>query len=181
MKCNSGTFHWFFPRAFEQRVLWIVGARDTSSHFLTFLFSHPLIFSAFYLQICTCYLIILASTHIIFSSSHPLTFTSVHILTSSHLHISSSHLHILSWHLHIFAFSLLRISSRHLVRGDLFARNEIESAKSAVNNCSFQLSAATPSQKMKFDRKKIRKNPFFFECRRHFFCTQWASIGKKLE
>ena len=98
----------YFPRAFERRVLPIVGVCKKSSHLHIFSSSYPFIFTSSHLHI--------------FSSLHPLTFTSSHphIFTSSHLHIfSSSHPHILtSSHLLIFTCShlhiLLILTSSHL-------------------------------------------------------------------
>ena len=96
----------FFPRAYERRVLPIVGVCKTSFHLLIFTSSHLRIFSSSHPHIFT-------SSHLhIFLSSDP------HIFTSSHLHIcSSSHLLILtSSHLLIFTSSHLHIlTSSHLL------------------------------------------------------------------
>ena len=121
----------FFPRAFERRVLPIVGrVCISSSHLHIFASSHPHIFSSSHLLIFTSsHLLIFTSSHLhICSSSHLHILTSSHLLifTSSHLHISSSshlliftssHLHILtSPHLLIFTSSHLHIcSSSHLL------------------------------------------------------------------
>ena len=120
----------FFPRAFERRVLPIVGrVCISSSHLHIFASSHPHIFSSSHLLIFTSsHLHIFSSSHLlIFTSSHPHIFTSAHlhiltsshllIFTSSHLHIfSSSHPHIsTSSHLHILTSShLLILTSSHL-------------------------------------------------------------------
>ena len=61
----------FFPRAFERRVLLLVGVCQTFSH----------------LHVCTSHLLIFTFSHPHITSSHLLIFTSshLHILTSSHL------------------------------------------------------------------------------------------------
>ena len=77
----------FFPRAFERRVLLVVGVCQTFSHLHIFTSSHNIFKSS--------HLLILASSHL--HISH------LHILTSSHPHPSSHLLIFTSTHLHIFS------------------------------------------------------------------------------
>jgi hypothetical protein len=96
----------FFPRAYERRVLPIVGVCKTSFHLLIFTSSHLRIFS----------------------SSHP------HIFTSSHLHILSCPLALLpSCSLVLFYFSLEGAGQcqRDGAKRNPFARNEVRSPKTA--------------------------------------------------
>ena len=109
----------FFPRAFERRVLLIVGVCQTFSHLHIFTSSLHIFSSSHFLIFTSSHLLIFTSSHLHFTSSHLHICTSSHLLifTSSHLHIfSSSHLHILtSSHLHILTSShLLIFTSSHL-------------------------------------------------------------------
>ena len=91
----------FFPRAYERRVLPIVGVCYTSSH-LHISSSHVHIYT-FHLHIFTYHLRLFTSSHLHISTYH------LHIFTSNYTscpHISSSHLHVYTYHLHIFTSSL---------------------------------------------------------------------------
>ena len=123
---------YLFPRAFERRVLPIVGVCISSSHLHICSSSNLLIFTPARLHIfSSSHLLIFTSAHLyICSSSHLLIFTPAHlhtcssshllIFTSAHLHIcSSSHLLIFTSahlaHLHICSSShLLIFTPAHL-------------------------------------------------------------------
>ena len=145
-------FQAFFPRAYERRVLLIVGVCYTSSH-----------------------LHIFTSTHIIFTSAHLHIFTSshLHIFTSSHLHIifTSSHLHIFTstCHFHIFTSSHLHISSSHLL---IFTSTHIiftSSATHIIRSLSLSLSPSFPFLSWSRGRCTTKWPPFR---------TKWGSIVK---
>ena len=192
-------YHICFTRASERRFLLIGGS---VMHFRIFIYlhissSHLHILCSSHLHISFSYLHMFTSSHFQMSFSHP------HIIFSfSHLHISSSHLLIFTSadpiftaaHLHICthllhflsltsSFYLLSLGrgrcQRSLTKCNLFARNEVRSAKTAVK-LQFNMlggnpfarnegrsaktavkfdstcSAATSLREMRVDRQKVR-------------------------
>ena len=153
----------FFPRAFERRVLPIVGVCISSLHFHIFSSSHLLIFTASHLHS--------------FSSSHLLIFTSshLHIFSSSHLLIfTSAHLHIFtSSHLLIFTFSHLALfPSCPLL---IFYFSSEGGGRGSANETARN---ATLSHETRFDRQKRGKIANCKVSRAQPFHTKRGSIAK---